>query len=220
MVVHYFVDKLLFILDRWTSLDRTLFQLSQKELYSLCQCCRFKPAYGCIVVGRHRFHIVIQTVDALHTRLCYFTLSASFLHLFFTLLTQWSNQVIGIGWAPIVRLTIALTTLALAPTYHEQDDERWPGTCPARPGLRYATVLTQEQSPSLAIACKATSHAHRGPRVKGQMQIVSRLSCVQAWLCKSDWINKSESVHDCCLLKNNTFSVHSNHIQDIAPLKG
>ena len=56
---------------------------------------------------------------------------------------QWSSQVIGIGRAPVVRLTIALTTLALAPTYHDlragRLDERWPGTCPARPGLRYAT---------------------------------------------------------------------------------
>jgi len=43
--------------------------------------------YGCIVVG-HRVRIVIHTVDALHTRLCYFTLSARFLYLFFTLQTQ------------------------------------------------------------------------------------------------------------------------------------
>ena len=35
--------------------------------------------YGCIVVG-HRVCIVIHIVDALHTRLCYFTLSASFLY--------------------------------------------------------------------------------------------------------------------------------------------
>ena len=27
---------------------------------------------------------------------------------------QWQSQVIGIGWAPAVRLTNALTTLALA----------------------------------------------------------------------------------------------------------
>ena len=31
-------------------------------------------------------------------------------------LKQWSSQVIGIGWAPAVRLTIALTTLVLAHT--------------------------------------------------------------------------------------------------------
>ena len=53
---------------------------------------------------------------------------------------QWSSQVIGIGQAPAVCLTIALTTLALMPTYHEQEDERLPGMCPARPGLRYATA--------------------------------------------------------------------------------
>ena len=61
---------------------------------------------------------------------------------------QWSSQVIGIGRAPVVRLTIALTTLALTPTYHDlragRLDERWPGTCPARPGLRYATVCVWE----------------------------------------------------------------------------
>ena len=33
----------------------------------------------------HRVRIVIHTKDALHTRLCYFTLSASFLYPFFTL---------------------------------------------------------------------------------------------------------------------------------------
>ena len=58
---------------------------------------------------------------------------------------QWSSQVIGIGRALAVRLTIALTTLALAPTYHEQDDERWPGTCPARPSLCYATGVYDQQ---------------------------------------------------------------------------
>ena len=42
------------------------------------------------------------------------------------------------------------------------------------------------------IACKTTSVtscSHWGPRVKGQMQIVSRLTrfvCVQAWLCRTD----------------------------------
>ena len=37
--------------------------------------------YGCIIVG-HKVSIVIHTVDDLNTRLCYFTLSASFLYLF------------------------------------------------------------------------------------------------------------------------------------------
>ena len=52
-----------------------------------------------------------------------------------------SIQVIGIGRAPAVRLTIALTTLALAHTY---TGWTWAGHVPgqARPGLRYATGFT------------------------------------------------------------------------------
>ena len=38
--------------------------------------------YGYIIVG-HGVHIVIQIIDTLHTTLCYFTLSASFLYLIF-----------------------------------------------------------------------------------------------------------------------------------------
>ena len=53
---------------------------------------------------------------------------------------QWRSQVIGIGLAPTVCLTNALTALALTSAVLLEWDELWPGTCPARPGLCYATV--------------------------------------------------------------------------------
>ena len=50
--------------------------------------------------------------------------------------TQWRSQVIGIGRAPAVRLTIVLTTLALAHTYTGQTlAGHMPGQ--ARPSLRH-----------------------------------------------------------------------------------
>ena len=84
---------------------------------------------------------LIHSVDAFHTRLCYFTLSASFLYLFFTLQTQ---ELVSF---------IAYKTTSVTSSWY---------------------------------------YSHCDPRVKGQMQIVSRLSrsacrdSVQAWLCKSD----------------------------------
>ena len=45
--------------------------------------------------------------------------------MFYICLTQWRSQVTGIGRAPAVCQPMVL----------------WPGTCPARPGLRYATDL-------------------------------------------------------------------------------
>ena len=53
--------------------------------------------------------------------------------------TQWRSQVIGIGRAPAVRLTIVLTTLALSHT-HERD-KLWAGMCLARPGLCVCVLM-------------------------------------------------------------------------------
>ena len=45
--------------------------------------------------------------------------------MFYICLVQWCSQVTGIGQAPAVCQPMVL----------------WPGTCPARPSLRYATGL-------------------------------------------------------------------------------
>ena len=47
-------------------------------------------------------------------------------------LNQWRSQVIGIGRAPAVRLSIALTTLALAHTYTGQTLAGHVGACMAK----------------------------------------------------------------------------------------
>ena len=60
--------------------------MTEMQLVSMFQA----QTYGCIIVG-HRVYIVIHTVDTLLTKLWYFTLSAIFRYLFFTLQTQeWS----------------------------------------------------------------------------------------------------------------------------------
>ena len=61
------------------------------KVCNLCQCSKLKCTASYTAVSLnvgYRVCIVIHTVDVLHTRLCNFTLSASFLYLFFTLHPQ------------------------------------------------------------------------------------------------------------------------------------
>ena len=53
---------------------------------------------------------------------------------------QWSSQVIDIGRAPAVRLTVALTTLVLAHTYRYMSRTNF-GWARARPGTAFTTPL-------------------------------------------------------------------------------
>ena len=56
--------------------------------------------------------------------------------------SQWHSQVIGIGWAPAVCLTIALTTLVLVHTWAGWTlAGHMPGQ--ARPSLRHCLLLKQ-----------------------------------------------------------------------------
>ena len=74
----------------WSSSDLALLNLAFYDRNATCvnvlssegeKAIIHAQKYGCIIVG-HKVSIVIHTVDDLHTRLCYFTLSASFLYLF------------------------------------------------------------------------------------------------------------------------------------------